>query len=44
MAVELYNHYKKHVIPALTEKHGYKNVHQVPRVEMVVVNSSFSQY
>jgi large subunit ribosomal protein L5 len=39
MAVELYNHYKQRVIPALQERHGYKNVHQVPRVEKVVVNS-----
>src|SRR3954470_13031095 len=39
MAVELYNHYKANVIPALKEKHGYKNVHQVPRIEKVVVNT-----
>jgi large subunit ribosomal protein L5 len=39
MAVELYRHYKEAVIPALQEKHGYKNVHQVPRVEKVVVNT-----
>ena len=39
MAVELYNHYKQRVIPALQERHGYKNAHQVPKVEKVVVNS-----
>jgi large subunit ribosomal protein L5 len=39
MAVELHTFYKERVIPALTEKHGYKNSHQVPRVEKVVVNS-----
>lgn len=39
MAVELYNHYMERVIPALKEKHGYKNVHQVPRVQKVVVNT-----
>src|SRR3954464_8837534 len=39
MAVELYQFYKDRVIPALQQKHGYKNVHQVPRVEKVVVNS-----
>ena len=39
MAVELLNHYKQRVIPALQEKHGYKNAHQVPRVQKVVVNS-----
>jgi ribosomal protein L5 len=32
MAVELYTHYKERVIPALQEKHGYKNVHRFPRL------------
>ena len=27
-------------MPALRERHGYKNVHQIPRVEKVVVNTS----
>jgi large subunit ribosomal protein L5 len=39
MAVELYEYYKSRVIPALREKHGYKNVNQIPKVEKVVVNS-----
>lgn len=39
MPPELYTFYKERVIPALQEKHGYKNVHQVPRVEKVVVNT-----
>ena len=39
MAVELYQFYKERVIPALKEKHGYKNVHQVPRIQKVVVNT-----
>jgi large subunit ribosomal protein L5 len=39
MAVELYQFYKQRVVPALREKHGYKNIHQVPRVEKVVVNT-----
>jgi large subunit ribosomal protein L5 len=39
MAVELYEFYKNNVIPALQEKHAYKNVHQVPRVEKVVINT-----
>jgi large subunit ribosomal protein L5 len=39
MAVELHEFYKKSVIPALQEKHAYKNVHQVPRVEKVVINT-----
>jgi len=39
MAVELYDFYKGQVIPALQGKHGYKNLHQVPRVQKVVVNT-----
>ena len=39
MAVELLKFYKERVIPALQEKHGYKNVNQVPKVEKVVVNT-----
>lgn len=40
MEVELYREYVSRVIPALKEKHGYANPHQVPRVEKVVVNTS----
>jgi large subunit ribosomal protein L5 len=39
MAVELYQFYKERVIPSLREKHGYKNVNQIPKIEKVVVNS-----
>jgi large subunit ribosomal protein L5 len=39
MAVELHKFYTERVIPALQEKHGYKNVHQVPKVQKVVVNT-----
>jgi large subunit ribosomal protein L5 len=39
MAVELQQFYKERVIPALKEKHGYKNVNQVPKVDKVVVNT-----
>jgi len=37
---ELQNDYATRVIPALKEKRGYKNVHQVPRLVKVVVNTS----
>jgi large subunit ribosomal protein L5 len=37
---EFYRHYKERVVPALTERHKYKNVHQVPKVDKVVVNTS----
>jgi len=39
MAVELYKFYTDQVVPALKEKHGYTNVHQVPRLQKVVVNT-----
>ena len=40
MENEFYQYYKERVVPALKQKHGYKNVHQVPKVEKVVVNTS----
>lgn len=39
MAVELQEFYKKSVVPALQSQRGYQNVHQVPHVEKVVVNT-----
>ncbi len=39
MAVEFHEFYKKQVVPALREKHGYKNIHQIPHIEKVVVNT-----
>jgi large subunit ribosomal protein L5 len=30
--------YRKEVVPALVKKYGYKNVHQIPKIEKVVVN------
>ncbi len=30
--------YKKEVVPALTEKFGYKNVMQLPKIEKVIIN------
>jgi len=39
MAVELHEFYTQRVVPALKEKHGYTNVHQVPRLKKVVVNT-----
>jgi len=40
MENEFYRHYKDRVMPSLKEQHGYKNVHQVPRVAKVVINTS----
>ncbi|KAB2639618.1 MAG: 50S ribosomal protein L5 [Verrucomicrobia bacterium] len=39
---ELQNEYTTRVIPALKEKRGYKNVHQVPRLMKVVINTSIA--
>ena len=36
MKNEFYDDYKERVIPALQKQHGYKNVHQIPKVEKVV--------
>ncbi|MDE2143101.1 MAG: 50S ribosomal protein L5 [Elusimicrobia bacterium] len=35
--------YKDEVIPALMEKHGLKNLHQVPRLKKIVVNIGVSE-
>ena len=39
MENEFYKHYKDRVVPALRERHKYKNAHQIPKVEKVVVNT-----
>ncbi len=36
---ELLTEYRSRVIPALREKHGYTNLHQIPKVTKVVINS-----
>jgi large subunit ribosomal protein L5 len=40
MENEFYKHYKDRVMPALQQQHGYKNIHQIPKVEKVVINTS----
>ena len=35
--------YKEAVVPALMEKHGLKNLHQVPRLKKIVVNIGVSE-
>src|ERR671937_665444 len=40
MENEFYRDYKERVMPALQQRHGYKNVHQIPKVEKVVINTS----
>jgi large subunit ribosomal protein L5 len=40
MENEFYKDYQDRVMPALQKHHGYKNRHQVPKVEKVVINTS----
>lgn len=42
MKARLYQKYVNEVVPALKEKWKYKNVHQVPRLEKIVVNMGVS--
>lgn len=42
MKARLFDKYTKQVLPALIEKRGYKNVHQVPRMEKIVINMGVS--
>src|SRR4051794_22400572 len=42
MKARLYDKYVKEVVPALTEKRKYSNVHQVPRMQKIVVNMGVS--
>jgi large subunit ribosomal protein L5 len=42
MKARLYDKYVKEVVPVLKEKHKYGNVHQIPRMEKIVVNMGVS--
>ena len=42
MKARLYNKYMNEVRPALIEKRKYKNVHEVPKMEKIVVNMGVS--
>ena len=44
MENEFHRYYKEQVIPALQKQHGYKNVHQIPKVEKVVINTSVGSH
>jgi large subunit ribosomal protein L5 len=37
---EFYRDYKDRVMPSLKQRHGYKNPHQIPKVQKVVINTS----
>ncbi|HEY5751717.1 MAG TPA: 50S ribosomal protein L5 [Chthoniobacterales bacterium] len=42
MAATLLTEYRERVIPALKEARGYKNVHQIPKISKVVINTSIA--
>src|SRR6476661_3172583 len=42
MKARLYEKYRSEVVPALKDKHKYANVHQIPRMEKIVVNMGVS--
>lgn len=42
MKARLYSKYVKEVVPALQAKNNYQNVHQIPRLEKIVVNMGVS--
>lgn len=39
----LFGEYKEKVLPKLVKKLGYKNIHEVPRLEKIVVNVGFGE-
>ena len=42
MQSRLHKKYVESVRPALMEKNNYKNIHQVPRMEKIVINMGVS--
>jgi large subunit ribosomal protein L5 len=42
MKARLYDKYKSEVVPALKQKHNYTNIHQIPKLEKIVVNMGVS--
>jgi large subunit ribosomal protein L5 len=44
MENEFYREYRDRVAPALRERHSYKNPHQVPKLEKVVINTSVGSH
>ena len=42
MKARLYEKYVNEVVPSLKQKRGYQNIHQIPRLEKIVVNMGIS--
>lgn len=43
MELTMRNRYREQVVPALKEKFQYQNVHQIPKIEKIVLNSGFGR-
>ncbi len=39
----LLQHYREHAVPRLTEQFGWKNLHQVPRIEKITMNCGLGE-
>ncbi|KKR35141.1 MAG: 50S ribosomal protein L5 [Candidatus Magasanikbacteria bacterium GW2011_GWA2_40_10] len=44
MKVNLYEKYKKEVVPALQKEFGYRNVMQAPKIKKVVINAGIGRF
>lgn len=44
MSVNLYEKYKKEVVPALQKELGFKNVMQVPKIKKVIINAGIGRF
>ncbi len=44
MKVNLYETYKKEIVPALQKEFGFKNVMQVPKLKKVVINAGIGRF
>ena len=44
MKINLYEKYKKEVVPALQKELGYKNIMQVPKIKKVVLNAGIGRF
>lgn len=44
MTVNLYEKFKKEVVPAMKKEFGYKNIMEVPRVVKIVINAGIGRF
>ena len=43
MTARLHEIYKREIAPKLSQEFGYRNVHQVPKLETIVVNMGIGE-